>query len=119
MPDANRDEARNRDPGSLVLVVLRVAGWLLLLLAGGLLGLAKPETTTIADKIFQTARTPKWDMDLVQLIGPVLIAGMGCTAMGLAIHYLGNRDKKYALPVSLIVTGLLSLAGLVVYLVSV
>ena len=100
----------------MLLLLLKFVGWLLLIAAGCILGLAKPQTTTIADTIYQTVPRQEWNMDLIRHIGPVLVAAIGCTPIGLLIYALGIRRKNYGLPVSLIVTGLLGAAGLVAYL---
>jgi hypothetical protein len=117
MAQTSTGKARNQDFGRISLASLKLAGWLLLIVAGCLLGLAKPETSTIADRIYLTARQREWNTDLLQPIGPILVAGIGCTALGLVVYCLGIRNRKYALPVSLIVTGLISVAGLIAYLV--
>jgi hypothetical protein len=81
-----------------------------------MLGLAKPPPSTIADRIYQTVPRQEWNMDLIRNIGPVLVAAIACTPIGLFIYALGIPRKKYGLPVSLILTGLLGVAGLVAYL---
>jgi hypothetical protein len=55
-------------------------------------------------------------MDLIRHIGPVLVAAIACTPIGLVIYSLGIPHRKYALPVSLILSGLLAVAGLVAFL---
>ena len=119
MTDARKGKTGRQDLGQVWLALMKLAGWLLLIVAVCILGLAKPETNTIADRIYQTASKREWNMELVRYIAPVLAAGIGCTWIGLIVYFLGFRSRKYALPVSLIVTGLLSAAGLVAYLLSV
>ncbi len=116
MADAKKGKAGNQDLGHVLLLLLQFAGWLLLIAAGCLIGLAKPESTTIADRIYQVVPRHEWNMDLIRHIGAVLVAAIGCTPIGLVIYSLGMRRKKYGFPVSLILTGLLAVAGLVAYL---
>ena len=46
----------------------------------------------------------------------VLIAAIACTPVGLVMYALGIRNGKHRFPVSLILTGLLGVAGLVAFL---
>jgi hypothetical protein len=116
MADAKKAKAGDRHPGHVVLLLLKLAGWLLLITAGCIFGLAKPPSTTIADRIYQIVPRQEWNMDLIRHIGPVLVAAIACTPIGLVIYSLGIRRKEYGFPVSLILTGLMAVAGLVAFL---
>lgn len=116
MADTKKGMAGDQDLGHGLLLLLKFAGWLLLIAAGCILGLARPPMSTIADRIYQIVPRQEWNMELIRHIGPVLVAAIACTPMGLVIYSLGIRRKKYGFPVSLILTGLLAVAGLVVFL---
>lgn len=116
MADAKKGKTGDQDLGHVLLLLLKFAGWLLLISAGCLLVLARPPSTTIADKIYQTVPRQEWNTDLIRHIGPVLVAAIACSPIGLGIYSLGIRRKKYGLPVSLILSGLLAVAGLVAFL---
>jgi len=116
MADAKNGKAVNHDLGHVLLVMLKLAGWLLLIVGGCFLGLAKPETSTFYDKIYQTTPRQEWNMDLVRHIGPALVAAIACTPLGFVIYLIGIPRRKYAFPLSLVLTGLFSLAGLYAYL---
>jgi hypothetical protein len=116
MADAKKGKAGDQDLGHVLLLLIKFAGWLLLIAAGCLLGLAKPPSSTIADRIYQTVPRQEWNMDLIRHIGPALAAAIACTPIGLVIYSLGIRRRKYDVPVSLILTGLLAVAGLVAFL---
>ena len=116
MADSKKGKAGDKDLGLVVLLLLKFAGWFLLIAAACMLGLARPPSSTIADKIYQTVPPKEWNMDLIRHMGPVLVAAIACTPMGLLIYYRGIRERKYGLPVSLIMTGLLGVAGLVAFL---
>ncbi len=116
MPDTKKKKAGDQGVGHVLLAVTQVAGWVLLIVAGCLVGLARPQSTTIADKIFQTTQRQTWDMDLIGYVGPVLIAAIACTPVGLAIYLLGLRGHRYSFPVSVVLTGLLGVAGLVAFI---
>jgi hypothetical protein len=116
MVDAKKGKAGDEDLGHVLLLLLKFAGWLLLIAAGCLVVLARPPLSTIADKIYQTIPRREWNMDLIRHIGPVLVAAIACTPIGLVIYSLGIRDGKYGFPISLILSGLLSIAGLVAFL---
>jgi hypothetical protein len=116
MAEAKKAKAGDEDVGHVLLLILKFAGWFLLIAAACMLGLARPPSSTIADKIYQTVPPQEWNMDLIRHMGPVLVAAIVCTPMGLLIYYLGIRERKYGLPVSLILTGLLGVAGLVAFL---
>ena len=117
MADEKKGKAGGLDLGNVLLLLLKFAGWFLLIAAGCILGLARPTATTIADRIYQTVPRQEWNMDLIRHMGPVLVAAIGCTPFGLVIYALGIRGKRHAFPVSLILTGLLAVAGLVAFLI--
>jgi hypothetical protein len=117
MADAKEAQAAEEDLGHALLLILKFAGWLLLIAAACIVGLARPPSSTIADKIYQTVPRQEWNMDLIRNMGPVLVAAIACTPIGLIIYSLGVRTRKYRLPVSLILTGLLGVAGLAAFLV--
>lgn len=117
LAEDDRTKAGEQDLGHALLLLLKFAGWLLLIAAGCLLGLARPPSSTIADRIYQTAPRQEWNMNLIRNMGPVLIAAIACTPIGLVIYSLGARTRKHGFPVSLILTGLLGVAGLVAFLV--
>jgi hypothetical protein len=116
MADAKTAKTRDEDLGHALLLLLKFAGWLLFIAAGCILGLARPPSSTIADKIYQTVPRQEWNMDLIRYIGPVLVAAIACTPIGLVIYSLGIRSRKYGFPVSLILSGLLAVAGLIAFL---
>ena len=116
MADEKKGKAGDQDLGYVLLLLLKFAGWLLLIAAGCILVLARPPSTTIADRIYQTVPRQEWDTDLIRNIGPVLVASIACTPIGLVIYSLGIQRRKYDLPVSLILSGLLAVAGLVAFL---
>ena len=115
MAGASTGKKSDHDPGRIALVALKLAGWLLLLAAACMFGLAKPEPTTFYDRVYYTKPRQEWNMDLIQHTGPFLLAGIGCTLLGLVVYLSGVRRRKYGFPVSLVVTGLLS-AALYAYL---
>lgn len=116
MADEKKGKAGDQDLGYVLLLLLKLAGWLLLIAAGCLLVLARPPSTTIADRIYQTVPRQEWNTDLIRHIGPVLVAAIACTPIGLVIYSLGILRRKYAFPVSLILSGLLAVAGLIAFL---
>lgn len=114
--DAKTGKAVIHNLGHVLLVILKLAGWLLLIVAGCFLGLAKPETSTFADKIYQTTPRQEWNMDLIRQMGPFLVAAIACTPLGFVIYLAGIPRRRYAFPLSLVLTGLFALAGLYAYL---
>jgi len=116
MADVKKGKAGDEDLGHVLLLLLKFSGWLLLFAAGSLVVLARPPSSTIADRIYQTVPRQEWNMDLIRHIGPALVAAIACTPIGLLIYSLRIRGKKHGLPISLILTGLLAVAGLVAFL---
>ena len=116
MADEKKGKAGDQDLGYVLLLLLKFAGWFLLIAAGSMLVLARPPSTTIADRIYQTVPRQEWNTDLIRHIGPLLVASIACTPISLVIYSLGIQRRKYALPVSLILSGLLAVAGLVAFL---
>lgn len=116
MAKAKKPQPVEHGLGYGLLVFTKFAGWLLVLAAGALVGLARPKSDTIADKIYQTVQRQRWNMELIEYVGPVLVAAIACTLIGLVIYLIGLRGKRYAFPVSLILTGLIGVAGLIAFL---
>ena len=106
----------HHDLGHVLLVILKLAGWLLLIVAGCFLGMAKPETSTFYDRIYQTTPRQAWDMDLIRQMGPYLVASIACTPIGFFIYLVGIPRRRYGFPLSLVLSGLFSLACLYAYL---
>lgn len=110
-----RDQTEEKETGRVLLTVVTVGGWLFLVVAACLFGLAKPDPNTFYDRVYYKATRQAWNLDLIEPTGPILLTGIGCTLAGFGIYLAGIRHKKYRFPVSLLVTGLLS-AALYAYL---
>jgi hypothetical protein len=116
MPKEENRKAPEKDLGHVLLILIKLTGWLLLIIAGCLLGLAKPETSTFYDRIYHNVPRQEWNIDLIRHMHPFLIGAIACTPLGFVIYLTGIRRRKYGFPFSLVITGLLSVAGLVAYL---
>jgi len=80
--EAKKGKAGDEDLGHVLLLLLKFAGWLLLIAADCQIVLARPPLSTIADKIYQTVPCQDWNMDLIRHIGPVLVVAIACTPIG-------------------------------------
>ena len=114
------DPDRRKGPDRLIhsLKWLAIGGWLLMLAALIVLGLAKPEEVTFYDRHFNIARDTNWNYSLRSIIFYMMILGFSVSVLGLTINLkrLRRRDDEYR--ISLILMGFISLLGIIIYLLS-
>ena len=114
---STRERRRGPDKWISTLVWLGVAGWLLVFAAFLLLGYAKPEVTTFFDRYFQVRVRSHWRMELVRYIFYCMVGGTLLSLTGIVINLKRHRRRTDEFRVSLILVGMISLAGVIFYLI--
>lgn len=79
------------------------------------LGLAKPPVETFFDRQFHVVIRSTWDLELARYILFLMIFGLWISGVSLTINVKRNRRKEDEFRVSLILLGLISFLGIVVY----
>ncbi|GAB4370567.1 MAG: hypothetical protein Kow0042_12870 [Calditrichia bacterium] len=115
-PGIDPDRRKGPDLWTKSLRWLAVFGWLILFAALIIVGITKPETVTFFDQKFQFYKAGTENPLLTRIIFYLMILGLLLSLMGVFINLkrLRRRDDEYRL--SLILLGLISLSGIIIYL---
>ena len=93
-----------------------VSGWLLMFVALIIIGVAKPQTETFFDRSFDVDVRAAWNENLLQNIFYIMILGFVISLIGLMINKRRARRKDDELRISLVALGIISIAGIIAYL---
>ncbi len=110
---------RRKGPDLWVRAIQWVAGvaWSLFIAFLLFLGLAKPEGQTFFDKYYNIQRSGRWNTNLLDLCFYLLVGTFLICLAGLIINSRRCRRKTDRYNRSLVVIGLLSLLGIIGFLV--
>jgi uncharacterized membrane protein YhaH (DUF805 family) len=119
-PHSNETSRRRRrsDPLLLALRWLSVAGWLILLGALFVLAEAKPPVETFFERWYKVPLRSAWNLELARYIYYLMLLGLGTSLTGLAINSRRLRRRGDEWRLSLILVALISLFGLIKYLLT-
>lgn len=97
-----------------------VCGWLAMFAALVLLAKAQPEYSLIDEGFLAqfghyVSLRRVWDMDLARYIYYMMIMGLSLSVLGLPLHLRRNRREDDGYGLYLILLGIISLAGIVMY----
>ncbi|MBU0992482.1 MAG: hypothetical protein KJ737_08320 [Proteobacteria bacterium] len=115
--DRNPEKDRRQGPDFWIkfLKGLAVSAWFLMLGILIVLEVAKPEFETFFDRYYHLKLRTSWDLELARQIYYLMFAGLGLSIAGLLIGSKRHRRKTDARPVSLILVGLFSISGIILY----
>ena len=94
---------------------LALAGWILLIVAFVILDRAKPQVETFFERVYNIHLEQHWDMDLARYLLWLMVVGLLLSFAGLVINARRNRRRTDQWRVSLILLGVISLTGIVLY----
>lgn len=94
---------------------LALAGWLALIAALVVLDRAKPQVETFFERVYDIRLHQQWDMALARYLLWLMVAGLVLSVLGLFINARRNRRRTDQWRLSLILLGLISLAGIALY----
>jgi len=116
--ERGRDRDRRKGPDLLIKLTewFAVLGIFMLLAALYVIGLAKPETETFFDRYFDIRLRSYWDLDLARYIFYFMVFALLSSGAGLFINSRRHRRKEDRYDIFLLIVGLVSLAGIFVYL---
>ena len=111
---ANNRLQRRRGPDFLIRLMeaLGVFGWLLMFVALLVVGKAKPQVETFFDRHYHIALRTAWDESLIDYLCYVMLFGLCLSVSGLIINRKRHRRKGDEYRISLILVGIISLAGI-------
>jgi len=97
-----------------------VCGWLAMFVALVILAKAQPESSLIDEDFlaqfgYSVTLRRAWDMNLVHYIYYLMIMGLCLSLLGLPLHLRRNRREDDGYSLYLILLGIISIAGIVMY----
>jgi len=114
------DVERRRGPDVIMqsLTWIAAAGWFLLFLALILFDRAKPETTNFFDRFLgREVPATGWNEQLTAVLFGIMIIGFCLGGIGLYLNSKRMRRKDDTYRISLIILAVISLCGMLIYLV--
>lgn len=103
-----RERRKGRDILSVILTCLRVATWIALFVSLIFFGLAKPQTRSVYDTLYNTSVRTTWDQTMISRIIVSLYASFCISIAGLLLSLVRGRRKNERYPVSLVLAALIS-----------
>ncbi len=118
--DIFRDRRRGADFWLWLMRALGVGGWLLLFCALALFERARPEESFIDATLFERLGVPVvlrqyWDLDLMRYIAYLMVMGLALSVGGLLVNGQRHRRRDDHYRVYLLILGVISLGGLIIY----
>ena len=123
---ANRRADRRKGPDFILklLSIFGLVGWSLMLIALILMDKARPETEAyrLSRDLYEQVGVEYsirrvWDAGLVDTIFYMMIAGLAISVTGLIINARRRRRRTDSYRINLMLMGLISITGIIVYLV--
>ena len=93
-----------------------IVGWLFMVSALVIFAKAKPQVETFIERYYSIKLRTIWDMEWMRYIFYLMILGLCISCVGLAINIKRHRRKNDEYRVSMILLGLISLFGIILYL---
>lgn len=110
-----KDRRKGPDVWIRILKVLGVVSWFFMLLFLVLLEIAKPEFESFFDRYYHLNLRTTWDLDVARHLYRLMFLGLGISIVGLLISSQRYRRTTDRLPFALILIGVASIAGIVLY----
>ena len=95
---------------------MAMIGWIILISTGLIFHAARP--AKLGDRQWKLGSSTTWDQQTGQYMLYMCVAGLAFAVIGLFINILRNRRKRDYIHINLIVLALLSIAGMVLYLIT-
>ena len=97
-----------------------VGGWLAMFAALVMLSMAQPESSLIDEGFlaqfgYTVSLRRAWDMDLARYIYYLMVMGLCLSVLGLPLYLRRNRREDDGYGLYLVLLGIISLAGIVMY----
>ncbi len=119
MADINRNTGGNRRYGkdslSGILKGFKAASWISMFVSVVFLGMAKPQTESVYDKLHNTTVRTTWDQPALDRLLFCLMFTMCVSTAGLLLSVIRSRRGSERYPVSLILPALISFNALLAY----
>lgn len=115
MKDEIKERRKGPDFWIKFLKFMAVSGWIFMLIILIILEKAKPQFETFFDRFYNLSLRTTWDYSLAQNIYYMMFAGLLISITGLIISAKRYRRKEDMYPVSPILIGIFSIAGILLY----
>jgi hypothetical membrane protein len=104
----------------LLVRLFGICGWLGMFTALVILAKAKPESSLIDEHFlaqfgYEVSLRRAWDMDLALYIFYLMLMGLGLSLIGFLLHLRRAKREDDGYGLYLIVLGIISLAGIIIY----
>ncbi|MCD4651630.1 MAG: hypothetical protein K8S56_07590 [Candidatus Cloacimonetes bacterium] len=113
-----QDRREKRDFWSRSITWFTLAGWVIMVSVLVIFDKAKPTQESFFDRFHHVERVTTWNDSLVQSLFIMMIVGFLLGIVGLIINYRRNRRQKDHISVSLILLSLVSLLGILIFLLN-
>jgi len=116
--DGTPEKRKGPDILMNLLTWLAVIGWLMMFVVLIVIDIAKPHMESSFDHV-NGAESPlsAWDPVLIQYIFYLMIAGFSISIIGIILNIKRHRRKRDKYRISLIALGVISLLGIIFYLI--
>ncbi|MFC1591438.1 hypothetical protein ACFL43_02820 [Thermodesulfobacteriota bacterium] len=111
-----RERRKGPDMWLRVITFMGAFGWLLLLVAMMVFHEARPDPETVTSRFNKAFVETSWDYDLARYIFYLMVLGLVMSLAGLGINARRLRRKLDQVRINLVALGVISLVGIVAYL---
>ncbi len=116
--DGTPEKRKRPDILMRLLTWLAVIGWFLMYVVLMLVHKAKPKVESSFDRVDgMESPLSVWNPDLIRYIFYMMIAGLIISIIGIILNVMRHRRKKDKYRISLISLGVISLLGIIFYLI--
>ncbi|MBU0730097.1 MAG: hypothetical protein KKE17_03900 [Proteobacteria bacterium] len=116
IPGKSSDRRKGADLWLKTLGWLSVVSWALMFAALVLFGKARPQIQTYIDTKFNVPLRAEWNIELANYLFYLMIVGLFLSLAGIVINLKRHRRRNDEFIISLIMLGIVSLAGIIFYL---
>lgn len=110
---------RRRGPDTVVKAVWWATGisWILIITALIITGEAQPRHENFIDRLYHVTVRSNWDRNLLSYVFYILLINLATCIIGFVLNMLRQRRKTDKISKSIVILGLITLSGIVWYLI--
>jgi hypothetical protein len=110
---------RRRGPDAVIKAVWWATGisWFLIIIALIITGEAQPRHANFIDRLYKVTVRSNWDTNLLSYVFYVLLLNLATCIFGFILNMMRQRRKTDKISKSILVLGLITLSGIVWYMI--